>query len=1086
LGIVGRAWYSFNMAVGIIPTKIIIPKRAPGVIARTRLLDYLHENLGRKLMLVTAPAGYGKTTLLVDFANDVDLPVCWYTLDEGDRDPAVFLSYLVAAFRQKFPQFGERSHPLAEHGSPSAHAAAAALVADMVAAIPDYFVLVLDDWHLVSEEAPIIELIDQLLRYLPEHAHVIVAGRTLLRGPLVRLAAQDAVAGLGAGDLRFSADEVREVLAAKYRLQISSEQAAQLAEESEGWITAIVLTSQNVWHNFLAGLVRARDSAGTVFEYLAGEVFDRLSAELRQFLYDSAILRQFTAALCDEIRQRHDAQDWINQVEIRNLFLTRIDVEGVTWFRYHHLFHGFLVTRFKRDDLDRYMQLQRRAGEWFEVHQQPEEAVDHFWQASELEQAARVMNDSARNLFVAGRMQTLAHWANLLPPAFRMAAPELILHQAQMLGDRGQLHDALNLLQDVRHAFAAQQNEIGQARATLMEGWAYQVAGWLPDALRAGQDAVRRLEALGPSGQTFYAQALRLLGTVYNGMGRWQEAESFLAQALVLYRAFPVDERRAFNLARTLQDLANSLRSMGRLEEAATLQSEALGLWREIGNPAVLAHCLNNVGYDRYVAGDYDGALTMYMEALIKAEEVEDRHLQAMILDGMAATYRDRSEFDRAMETYARVFSLTGSIGDRVLVSWALDGLGHTHRLANDLDRALALFEQALSIAMREGFQAQVNLSSASIGITRIEQSDARGVLDLDGVCAALREANAYLDLARVLLWLAYAQHATGQVDPAKDTLAEMVRQGRRLGCRPFSLAEGRRLLDFLTWGAEQLPQVVQLRKWIAQLAEEPGSTQVTVQRSTQMPRLEVHAFGQGQVWRDGELLTTAHWGRSANARELLFYLLEHSPSRKEEIGLSFWPDQSMGRMTSSFHAAKYRARRALGVEFVVYDDERYRLNLPVPLSYDVAEFRRLIEASRQTATDVECADWLRQVVQLYTGDYLTDVGAEWAAATRAELHYQFFGALGRLVVILLRRPYYDEVISLCRRGLEMDYFHENLHRALMYSLAATGQATGALRHYEVATKRLAQELKTVPTAEMTSLAVQIRAGEPLDAGFVL
>ncbi|NTU65199.1 MAG: hypothetical protein HGB05_17815, partial [Chloroflexi bacterium] len=297
MGIVGRAWYSFSMAVSVIPTKIIIPKRAPGVIARTRLLDYLHENLGRKLMLVTAPAGYGKTTLLVDFAGDVDLPVCWYTLDEGDRDPALFLSYLVAAFRQKFPQFGERSHPLVEHGSPSAHAAAAALVADMVAAIPDYFVLVLDDWHLVSEEAPIIELIDQLLRYLPEHAHVIVAGRTLLRGPLVRLAAQDAVAGLGAGDLRFSADEVREVLAAKYRLQISPEQAAQLAEESEGWITAIVLTSQNVWHNFLAGLVRARDSAGTVFEYLAGEVFDRLSAELRQFLYDSAILRQFTAEL---------------------------------------------------------------------------------------------------------------------------------------------------------------------------------------------------------------------------------------------------------------------------------------------------------------------------------------------------------------------------------------------------------------------------------------------------------------------------------------------------------------------------------------------------------------------------------------------------------------------------------------------------------------------------------------------------------------------------------------------------------------------------------------------------------------------
>ncbi len=1068
------------MAVSIIPTKIIIPRRAPGVIERARLIDYLHENLGRKLMLVTAPAGYGKTTLLVDFANDVELPVCWYTLDEDDRDPTTFLAYLIAAFRQKFPQFGERSLPLAEHGAPSAHAAAAALVADMVDAIPDYFVLVLDDWHLVSEEAPIIELIDQLLRYLPEHAHVIVAGRTLLRGPLVRLAAQGAVAGLGAGDLRFTADEVREVLAAKYRLQITPEQAAQLAEESEGWITAIVLTSQNVWQNFLAGLVRARDSTGTVFEYLAGEVFDRLPRALRQFLCDSAILRQFTVMLCDEIRERHDAQEWIDQVENRNLFLTRIDVEGVTWFRYHHLFRDFLVTRFKRDDLDRYAQLQRRAGEWFVVHQQPEEAVEHFYQAGALEQAAHVMNDSARTLFVAGRMQTLAHWANLLPPALRREAPELILYQAQTLGDRGQLRDALNLLQEVQQAFAAQRNEVGQARATLMEGWAYQVVGQLPDALRAGQDAVQRLEGIGPSGQMFYAQAVRLVGCVYNSLGRWQEAESFLARALALYRNLPADERRAFNLARTLQDLAYALRPMGRLEEAAALQSEALGLLREIGNPASLAHCLNNVGYDRYVAGDYSGALTMYIEAIVKAEEVEDRHLQAMVLDGMAATYRDRGEFDRAMETYARVFSLTGSIGDQVLVSWALDGLGHTHRLVGDLDRALALFEQALSIAGREGLSAQVNLSTASIDIVRIEQGDATAVQDLNRVAAALRQTGAYLDLGRVLLWLAYAQYRTGQLDQAQETLIEMVRQGRRLGCRPFSLAEGRRLMTFLTWGTEQLPQETQLRSWIAPLAERPVPSLETAPLPTQMPRLEVHAFGPGQVWREGELLTITHWGRSANARELFFYLLEHSPGRKEDIGLHFWPDLSMARMTSSFHAAKYRARHALGAEFVVYENEQYRLNSMMILWYDVAEFKRLIEAGRQAATDLERVECLRQAVQLYTNDYLTDVNADWAATTRAQLHSQFFETLERLVAVLLHQHGYDEVIGLCQRGLEVDYFRENLHRALMFSLAATGHTTGALRHYEAAAKRLAQELKTGPTAEMTSLAARIRAGKPL------
>jgi DNA-binding SARP family transcriptional activator len=378
--------------------------------------------------------------------------------------------------------------------------------------------------------------------------------------------------------------------------------------------------------------------------------------------------------------------------------------------------------------------------------------------------------------------------------------------------------------------------------------------------------------------------------------------------------------------------------------------------------------------------------------------------------------------------------------------------------------------------------QSQVNLSTASIGIVRTEQGEAGGVQDLEGAASALRQANAYLDLGRVLLWLAYARYVTGQIDLARESLVEMVRHGRRLGCRPFSLAEGHRLAGFLAWGSEQLPQDAQLRTWISQPAEKPIQILEAASRVTQMPRLEVRAFGLGQVWRDGELLTTTHWGRSANARELFFYLLEYSPSRKEDIGLNFWPDQSMARMTSSFHAAKYRARRALGVEFVVYDDESYRLNPLLPLSYDVAEFRRLLEASRQADSDVERAEWLRQAVQLYTGDYLTDAGADWAAATRANLHRRCFEALGSLVTILLQQHCYEEVIGLCQRGLEIDYFYENLHRALMLSLAATGHATGALRHYEAAAKRLAQELKTAPTAEMTSLAARIRAGEPLDS----
>jgi LuxR family transcriptional regulator, maltose regulon positive regulatory protein len=1069
------------MPVSIIPTKLIIPKRAPGVIHRARLIDYVHENLGRKLLLVTAPAGYGKTTLLVDFANDSDLPVCWYTLDEGDRDPSTFLSYLIAALRQKFPQFGERSQPLAEHGPAAAHAMAAALVADMVDAIPDYFVLVLDDWHLVSDEAVIVELLDQLMRYLPEHAHIIVAGRTLLRGPLVRLAAQGAVAGLGPSDLRFTADEVREVLAAKYRLTITVEQAAQLAEESEGWITAIVLTSQRVWQNFLAGLIQARDSVSTLFEYLAGEVFDRQPVALRRFLFDSAVPRQFTAALCDDLRDRGDAQDWIFQVEDLNLFLTRLEANGEIWYRYHHLFRDFLVARFKRDEGKRFAHVQGRAGELFEARQQPEEAVEHFTQAGSWERAARVMNANARSLFIVGRTQTLARWFQLLPPANRADAPELLLYHAQTLSDRGQLSNALQLLQESRAAFAAQHDVLGQIRAQLLEGWTYHAAGRLVEALNIGQAVTQQINAGGITDAILYAQSARLVGTSFSGLGKWQAAEPYLNEALRLYRESPVDERRAYNLGRTMLDLANALRSLGRLEEAATLQAESLGLWQEIGNPASLAHCLNNMGYDRYVAGDYSAALTLYTEALLKAEEAEDRRAQAWIMEGIATTYRDRGEFDRALEAYAQIFSLTGSTGDQALVSLALDGLGHAHRLSGNLDRAVALFEQARSIAERESIQVQVNLSTASLGIAKVEQEDASGMAELEQASSALRETNAYLDLGRVLLWLARAQHVSGNEIAAQETLTEMVRLGRRLGCRPFPLAEEYQAQTFLQWGAERLTGDSVLHKWINELHTLPILRLETAPVELAQSHLEVRALGPGQVLRDGQPLAMADWGRSINARELFFYLLEYSPRRKEEIGVQFWPDLSMARMTSSFHAAKYRVRRALGVEFVEYDGERYRINPALSLWYDVAEFRRLIEVAHEASNDAARSELLKQAVALYGGDYLPEVGAEWAERIRSELHLLYFDILGVLVVLLMRQRCYEEVIVLGQRGLEIDYFHEELHRAVMLSLALTGRSTGALRHYETMASQLAKELNVTPTTETVALVERIRVGKLID-----
>mgnify|MGYP005843640087 CR=1 FL=1 len=230
-------------------TKVLLPQLPRGLLRRSRLVEFLHASVDYRLILLSAAAGYGKTTLLADFAHDTDLPVCWYALSPSDNDPRVFIEHFLASITHRFPDFGGQSRTVlrntTQFDEEGMYPLVTAIVNEIYQIIPDYFILVLDDYHLVETSSTINDFLNALLAHLPENCHLIIASRTVPGGlSLVRLAARQQMIGLGTEDLRFTSNEIRALVKQNYDLDIPIESAEQLAQNSDGWITAIILTAQ--------------------------------------------------------------------------------------------------------------------------------------------------------------------------------------------------------------------------------------------------------------------------------------------------------------------------------------------------------------------------------------------------------------------------------------------------------------------------------------------------------------------------------------------------------------------------------------------------------------------------------------------------------------------------------------------------------------------------------------------------------------------------------------------------------------------------------------------------------------------------
>jgi LuxR family maltose regulon positive regulatory protein len=582
------------MDASILSTKLYLPAPPPRAILRPRLIMQLVEGQRRKFTLISAPAGSGKTTLASEWLAASGRPAAWLSLDEADSEPARFLTYLAAAVQTVAPGLGEAALEALQSPQPPIEPVLTALLND-IAALPEPFILVLDDYHVLESQA-VDQALVFLLEHLPRQMHLALTTREDPRLPLARLRARDQMTELRAADLRFTPAEAAGFLRGM-GLDLATEDVAALEERTEGWIAGLQLAALAL--RGLAGQGETapdgeQDAAGFirefagdhryVMDYLLEEVLQRQAGEVRGFLLQTAILERLCGPLCDAVTGRSDGEAQLEALERGNFFVVPLDGQR-RWYRYHHLFAGVLRVRLAAEQPGQVAGLHRRASAWYEQHDSAADAVHHALAAQDLERAADLIERAMPDVRRSRQEATLLGWLRALPEALLQRRPVLNIHFAGAMLQSGQLEGVAERLREAERRLDTAPGE--EAAVRHLRGWIANYRAGIAlasgnldvcvQSARLASDLVPEEDDLGRGA------AAGLLGLACWGRGELEAALRSYAESMArLLRAGHISDAIGLSIAQ-----ADILLTQGRLGAALRTYERGWQLATEQGKPVL-------------------------------------------------------------------------------------------------------------------------------------------------------------------------------------------------------------------------------------------------------------------------------------------------------------------------------------------------------------------------------------------------------------------------------------------------------------------------------------------------------------------
>ena len=1040
-------------------TKVLIPRRRDYILHRVRLLKSMKAGLHKKVQVICAPAGYGKTALLVEFASELDLPVCWYSFAPEDHDPITLLRYCLHSIRTRFVDFGNDYRSLLRDSiGADWHTQVGFFISALHSDITGQLVLVFDDLWIHGKKE-LEEALSLLIHRAPENIHFILSSRGWPSLPcLPKLNTENELNSLHARDLSFSTEETVQLLTRLWERPVTRKEAEEVNRQTGGWAAAIFLTAKVQTGDEIQYTAKPRDERA-LFDYLSEEVFDKLPDALQHFLLQTSVLREFTVELCDRVLDISSSEELISQVKDRGLFLEERAGAG-TPYKYHDLFREYLASRLRFEYPEEYKRLNQRAATLYSELEEYDAAIYHFLSGGEPNKAVELLKQVAGAYFDQGRWQKLDSWLAHFPKETIEGEPDLLLLSGQVLLRLGNPTGSLEQLDKLVTGPHANNREV-VGKALVAKSTAYRRLGHLDLAVTVVEEGLSILRGLNCSRDDI-AEAHKQLSNAFNTKGEYDRAEQNLRTALALVSK---ENLRLFSLI--CNDLGATYFGLGELDQAAMHFEQARAGLLKLGSEGPMAEAMINLALVYYHKGEFDLALDEVGEALKVAQGAVYPRVVATALMNQAMIQRALGAYANSLSTATRALELARQLLDHRLIAESTEDLGSAYRKLGETSKAEVLLNQALLEVEDSGEKYVTAIYHISLGKLYCQTSSYGPALEnLRLAEEQLRGLKNLRRVAETKLYQAAIHYRTNKLKNALKCLSHVSDLVSQLGYDGFLLADGDEVIDVLRFGAAKRLGDGVFTRLIKQLTQGPmpeersnGSLPREVSVAG-LPTIRAFGFGNPHVILDTHEVMDVEW-RSRKAKELFFFMLSNKrPLRSEEIGDALWPQASLDVSANSVKRNIYLLRQALFFDCVLARESGYCMNPEVPMEFDLERFLLHLKLANDPGQGHEAQEaHLYDAIGYYQGPFLNGFYSEWCQELRTELEFKYHAALMTLASYHASRGKFHEAVELLGKVVAADPYNEEAQYQLIESYIKGNQPFIALQQLRRYAKLCLEEL---------------------------